>query len=589
MKKLKWLALVVVAVMMLSVLVACNQTKEYTVTYYDGTNVLKTEKVEEGKTATEWTPEKEGYNFDGWYATPNFSHEYDFASAVNEDISVFAKFSSAAQVDDTREFAIVGYGTSQLLATSNWGNVITDNHKMTKANGQNVYTLTTDLYADDQFQFAADSSWNHQRGFGYLVEPTRNDVEYFSADGGLGDTGGNAKKNINVKVSGNYTFTLTTHPADDIDNPTGVSASDTITWVRNGDAAELKTDKIEFYIKGEKITDWKDMYNDATRMVGISGVHTLTVYLVANDQVMFTSMVTIDGETNVGTTYINYSNLDTTSQALFEQSGNNMKVKASGEYTFTYTESEEEGVAGTLSVTKKDATPAAQDFYLDGQIGSKTWGAFMEDDSLKLVQSTSDSNVYTIEGVELAVGDELRICAYAQGETPTWNNMAASYQISYVFGAGSAFSAASESNANIKVLKAGTYNITFNSYSKMITFENTALGLDVYISGSMEGQTGWDPAFDAQWKFTQTSEGVYEITLTFAKDVQFGLRTFPEGTTAEDGVPFNWVGLDHIGTSGDANDIFNAGGSNFVCSVAGTYKVVYNSTTGLIDVYNVAE
>ena len=584
MKKLKWLALVVVAVMMLSVLVACDQTKEYTVTYYDGTNVLKTETVEEGKTATEWTPEKEGYNFDGWYATPNFSHAYDFASAVNEDISIFAKFSSAAQVDDTREFAIVGNGTSPLLATSSWGNVITDSHKMTKANGQNVFTLTTDLYENDQFQFAADSSWNHQRGFGYLVEPTRNDVEYFTADGGLGDTGGNAKKNINVKVSGNYTFTLTTHPADDMDKPTGVSASDTITWVRNGDAAELNTDKIEFYLKGEKITDWKDMYNDNTRMAGISGVHTLTVYLMANDQVMFTSMVTIDGETSVGTTNIKYENLDTASQALFEDAGGNMKVKASAEYTFAYTEETE-----VLSVSKKDATPAAQDFYLDGTLGGGNWGDFMTDSGLKFVQSTSDSNVYTIEGVELAANDELVIRAYVKDATPTWDNIAATYQIRNVFGAGSSFSQASESNAKIKGLKAGTYNIIFNCYSKMITFENASLGLDVYISGSMEGQTGWDPAFDAQWKFTQTSEGVYEFTYTFAQDVQFGLRTFPEGTTAADGVPFNWVGLDHIGTSGDANDIFNAGGSNFVCSVAGTYKVVYNSTTGLIDVYNVAE
>lgn len=583
MKKLKWLALVVVAVMMLSVLVACNQTKEYTVTYYDGNNVLKTEKVEEGKTATEWTPEKEGHNFDGWYATPNFSHEYDFAAAVDEDISVFAKFSSAAVVDDTREFAIVGNGTSPLLATSNWGNVITDNHKMAKANGQNVFTLTTDLYANDQFQFAADSSWNHQRGFGYLVEPTRNDVEYFSADGGLGDTGGNAKKNINVKVSGNYTFTLTTHPADDMDKPTGVSASDTITWVRNGDAAELNTDKIEFYIKGEKITDWKDMYNDNTRMAGISGVHTLTVYLIANDQVMFTSMVTIDDVTSVGTTYIKYPNLDTASQALFENSGDNMKVKASGEYTFTYTEETE-----VLSVSKKDATLAAQDYYLDGTLGGGNWGDFMTDSGLKFVQSTSDSNVYIIEDVELAVGDELVIRAYAKDATPAWDNIAATYQISNVFGAGSSFSAASESNANIKVLKAGTYNITFNCYSKMITFENTSLGLDVYISGSMEGQTGWNPDFSAQWKFTQTSEGVYEFTYNFAENVEFGLRTFPEGTTAADGIQHTWVGLSgHLGTSGDANAIFNSNGANFKCTQAGTYKIVYNSTTGLIDIYTV--
>lgn len=586
MKKIKWLALVIAVVLILSVMVACDkdQTKEYTVTYYDGSNVLSTEKVEEGKTANSWTPSKNGYNFDGWFATPNFSHPFDFTTVINKDTQIFAKFSSAQQVDDTREFAIVGNGTSPLLATSNWGNVITESHKMTKAENQNVYTITTDLYENDQFQFAADTSWNHQRGFGYVEEPIKDEVEYFTADGGLGDTGGNAKKNINVKVSGNYTFTLTTHPADDLDNPTGVSASDRITWVRNGDATPLSTDKIEFYIKGEKITDWKDMYNDSTRMAGIMGVHTLTVYLVANDQVMFTSMATVDGVTSVGTTYIKYANLDTASQALFDNNGGNMKVKADGKYTFTYTEETE-----VLSVSKQDVAPAEQDYYLDGTFGGGSWGDFMTKDGLNFVQSQADSNVYTIEDVVLAVDDELVIRAYAKDATPSWDNIAMTYQISNVFGAGSSFSAASDSNANIKVLKAGTYNITFNSYSKMITFENASLGLDVYISGSMAGQTSWDPAFDAQWKFAQTAEGVYEITLTFEEGVQFGLRTFPEGTTAEDKIPHNWVGLDHIGTEGDANAIFNSGASNFVCSVAGTYRIVYNSTTGLIDVYNVVE
>lgn len=586
MKKIKWLALVIAVVLMLSVMVACNddQAKEYTVTYYDGANVLSTENVVEGKTANSWTPTKDGYTFDGWYATPNFSHPFDFTSAINKDTSVFAKFSSAQQVDDTREFAIVGNGTSPLLASSNWGKVITEDHKMTKTDGENVYTITTDLYENDQFQFAADTSWNHQRGFGYIVDPIKDEVEYFSADGGLGDTGGNAKKNINVKVAGNYTFTLTTHPADDLDNPTGVSASDRITWVRNGDATPLNTDKIEFYIKGEKITDWKDMYNDSTRMAGVSGVHTLTVYLVQNDQFMFTSMQTIDGVTSVGTTYIKYANLDATSQELFDNNNGNIKVKENGEYKFTYTEETE-----VLSVSKQDVAPAEQDYYLDGTFGGGAWGDFMTKDGLNFVQSQADSNVYTIEDVVLAVDDELVIRAYAKDATPSWDNIAMTYQISNVFGAGSSFSAASDSNANIKVLRAGTYNITFNSYSKMITFENTSLGLDVYISGSMAGQTGWDPAFDAQWKFTKTAEGVYEITLTFEEGVQFGLRTFPEGTTAQDGVPHNWVGLDHIGEEGDANAIFNSGASNFVCSIAGTYRVVYNSNTGLIDVYNVVE
>ena len=110
MKAMKWITLSVVAaaVACTSLIAACGPTDEdpevteYTVTYYDDETVLKTETVEEGKKATEWTPTKEGYNFDGWYATPNFAHEFDFDAAINEDTSVYSKWSSSAQVDDTR-------------------------------------------------------------------------------------------------------------------------------------------------------------------------------------------------------------------------------------------------------------------------------------------------------------------------------------------------------------------------------------------------------------------------------------------------------------------------------------------------------
>lgn len=62
MKKLRWLILVVAAMMGLALFAACSpsepQTTTYTVTYYDGSNVLKTERVEEGGKATNWTPQR---------------------------------------------------------------------------------------------------------------------------------------------------------------------------------------------------------------------------------------------------------------------------------------------------------------------------------------------------------------------------------------------------------------------------------------------------------------------------------------------------------------------------------------------------
>ena len=124
MKKLRWLILVVAAMMGLALFAACTpsepQTTTYTVTYYDGSNVLKTESVEEGGKATNWTPQKEGYNFEGWWATPGFTHEFKFEEVtINADTSVFSQWSSATQSVDTRTYYIVGAGTSPILSASN--------------------------------------------------------------------------------------------------------------------------------------------------------------------------------------------------------------------------------------------------------------------------------------------------------------------------------------------------------------------------------------------------------------------------------------------------------------------------------------
>lgn len=84
--------------------VACRQkpsdeVTEYKVTYVDITEdnkVLKTEDVAEGNKATVWTPEKEGYTFVQWYATPDMLHVFDFDKAIMQDTTVYGYFTSAA-------------------------------------------------------------------------------------------------------------------------------------------------------------------------------------------------------------------------------------------------------------------------------------------------------------------------------------------------------------------------------------------------------------------------------------------------------------------------------------------------------------
>ena len=72
---------VVVAIMVLTFMTSCSKT--YTVTFMDADNVLKTETVKKGQDATDFTPEKEGYTFDGWSMS---------IKNVTKDITVYANF-----------------------------------------------------------------------------------------------------------------------------------------------------------------------------------------------------------------------------------------------------------------------------------------------------------------------------------------------------------------------------------------------------------------------------------------------------------------------------------------------------------------
>ena len=100
-KATKFVGLIVASVVCVSaftVFAACNDdsaTKEYTVTYFDGTTELKRETVKEGDKAVKWTPTKENYTFVDWYATPNFAHTFPFDEPITENKSAFAQIGRA--------------------------------------------------------------------------------------------------------------------------------------------------------------------------------------------------------------------------------------------------------------------------------------------------------------------------------------------------------------------------------------------------------------------------------------------------------------------------------------------------------------
>lgn len=256
--KLRKFGALMAAVMTLSltlgVAAACAEDEtKFTVTFYDGTTVITEKEVEEGGKVAAFKPsdvgyEKEGFAFDGWYATADFTFDWSFDTAIDKDTNVYSMWTSSKE--DTRQWTIAGSSSAGgPLAAIGWngGPIEGENGNiLKKTEGKNEFTITIDLYVGDQFQFCIQDEegvWNTDdanvggaRGGQYLEEN-----EYMSAPGtGLGD----GQVNITVSVSGNYTLTLTT---DAEDKNVG-----SIKVVRNGDAAEVTIDRSDYtwYIYG---------------------------------------------------------------------------------------------------------------------------------------------------------------------------------------------------------------------------------------------------------------------------------------------------------------------------------------------------
>ena len=98
----------------------------------------------------------------------------------------------------------------------------------------------------------------------------------------------------------------------------------------------------DYYIKGAIITGWEDKYDDNLKFEKNDNIYTLNIQLEEGDEFLFTTLVSSDGTSSVGTEYVRYSNIDeadTASHELLDASANyNMITKTSGNYTFTYNE-----------------------------------------------------------------------------------------------------------------------------------------------------------------------------------------------------------------------------------------------------------
>jgi hypothetical protein len=381
----------------------------------------------------------------------------------------------------------MGTGSSPVLYASNWGATLGPSQTMSKSasSSANEFTLTLDLYQGDQFQLAT-GDWGVQRGGGYLVSRTLSDgTEVFSTATGIGSDPTGRKSNISVQLSGNYTFTLTTNPADDTadtaNNNPNVNPWDKIAWTRNGDpVVAAVSQSFDYYIKGATITDWKDIYSfyDAFSPITINQVYTKSIYLRAGEEFLLTSRSTdaATGEVSTGSDYVRFGDLDSASAGLFSGTSatSNMKTVGAGLYNFTLDLSK---TSGRLSATvDTSAQPTAEDYYLNGTIGGASWDMLTGADgnftsTWKLVSDGTDS--YSISAT-LAAGEQFTVNGFIAGSANPgngWVNQTTGYNYTYMAAGNAAFTAAdpSSGNYNITCVTAGKYKVSINSYSKVIT------------------------------------------------------------------------------------------------------------------------
>ena len=142
-----------------------------TVSWYQGSKLLKEEKIEKGSKVESWTPAAvEGKDFTGWFAEASLSVEFDFEAPINEDTDIFAKYTSNVFVEDEKSYYLIGTGTGDMKA-SGWNHDNSMQHLvMTKTENAtaNVYEIEILMYAGDAFQICYGGTYDGQVGIGYV-------------------------------------------------------------------------------------------------------------------------------------------------------------------------------------------------------------------------------------------------------------------------------------------------------------------------------------------------------------------------------------------------------------------------------------
>ena len=622
-KRLVFVALSAILAVVCVMFAACAPESEqqggestFTVTYVDATAdnaVLDTEEVASGGKATRWEPEKEGYDFVNWYATPSLSHVFDFEQTISQDTTVYGYFVSSEFVADTRDFFIMGTSSDEnsVLFNTEWKIGDAGKQQLSKsgAQGVNEYTITVDLYAGDAFQFAINDDFENQRGYGYLVDGAD---AYFDSQPNYLDPDP-LKANILVNTAGNYTFTLTTHPWSD-EYDTGhlsyteetkenfnYNLTDTISFVRNGDPLVSPSEEVlEIRVKGSYITGWDHITTPEYTMQydEENDVYTYSHEFVAGDAFMFYNFTTVIGEdgqphTSLGSINLNTDRVDKENsdvEYLDLTPASNIVTKASGTYSFVYDRN-----TNLLTIKYSPEFTSgythATTWYITGggitePLKSSQYGNNLTEDHL--FEKTGEYE-YS-KTVDLAVGDIFQVVM------SRWYGGQHGYS-SFVEPekGGVVYFSLSGDKTNARVEVSGNYTITLtldpeSPLGDKITWvrngdiiQDLPVAYDVFMKSAPDEGSDWIIS-ERHSTGTGESEGIVEFRAMLTEGRQFCFIYYDPGVPDDEVGSYNNPGSLVTGfmkgTEGGYNANFGVFENNFVCNVAGFYVIRIDFTGG---------
>ncbi|MBO4389083.1 MAG: hypothetical protein J5785_06595 [Spirochaetales bacterium] len=409
------LALLVIAL----VLTGCSKTAKtetaapaaaadtVTVSWYDGSKLLKEEQVAKGSKLTSWAPEKADATFMAWYSEASKTILFDFNAPVNADTDLFAGFKGAF-TEDTTTWCLIGSGAGTLKG-SQWNESadVEEQFKLTKVDTPNTNIFKIEnvtLYEGDAFQVRVMGTWTGQHGVGYLEgytplatadgdivgEVLVNGERWFYANGGFGESPNGW--NVNVAKSGVYTIILETNP--------GSNDYDVMKLERTGDAQKIEITH-DMYVVGT-VFDWAPTDEGQMETDAVRETFTFTLNVTEDKYADWTDGNAVYGTTCAAVKVLNGINgswygvsgqeAGQTSWTLTTGGADNLLLKA-GQYNVTYDTATD---SATVSLSEKG-------YFLAGVVdGADHWDCTAVNHQFEKVSDTEYVVYYTFTEADTA-------------------------------------------------------------------------------------------------------------------------------------------------------------------------------------------